>query len=123
MKRSTISKADAQDVLVELHEVFHEVDATRTLLFVKDLIRSFAARGGYRLTFDDERNVHSMEDPLVILRGFGVGDPESGPHHSRDRCWRSGTPSLHEGGQVVKALVSSFDLHEMGEMLRLQGPV
>ena len=110
-------RADAQDVLVELHEVFHEVDATRTLLFVKDLIRSLPPEEeGTGFTFDDERNVHSMEDPLVILRGFGVGDPKAVRTMVVDLMLAFLERRPSRGGQVVKALVSSFDLHEMGEI-------
>jgi|GEM_PF-1579424 hypothetical protein len=103
-------------VLLELHEVFHDVDPTRTLEYVDQLIRVLPAEAqGTPYLFADERNDHSLDAPLRILRCYGTGDPKDVRSTAVDLMLAFLERQPTKGAQVVKALVGAFDLHELAE--------
>lgn len=106
-------EAEKDGVLLELHEVFHDVDPTRTLEYVDQIIRALPADAqGTPYLFDDEKNVHSLDAPLRILRCYGTGDPRDVRSTAVDLMLAFLERQPTKGAQVVKALVAAFDLHE-----------
>ncbi|HRF79989.1 MAG TPA: hypothetical protein PL070_07880, partial [Flavobacteriales bacterium] len=109
-------EAGKEGVLVDLHEVFHDVAPTRTLQFVDKLIRSIPAEAhGTPYQFDDERHAHVLDEPLGILRCYGTGAPKDVRSTAVDLMLAFLERQPSKGAQVVKALVGAFDMHEWAE--------
>jgi len=109
-------EAGKEGVLQDLHEVFHDVDPTRTLQYVDQLIRALPAEAqGTPYHFDDERGVHFLEAPLRILRCYGTGDPKDVRTTAVDLMLAFLERQPSKGARVVKALVGAFDLNELAE--------
>lgn len=106
-------QAGDEGVLLNLHEVFHDLDPTRTLLFVDKLIRALPAEPeGSPLLFEDEKQVHFLDAPLRVLQHYGTGDKKDVRTTAVELMLDFLERQPSKGAQVVKALVGAYDMHE-----------
>lgn len=107
-------QAGDEGVLQDLHEVFHDLDPTRTLLFVDKLIRSLPPEPeGSPLVFEEEKQVHFLDAPLRVLQHYGTGDKKDMRTTAVELMLAFLERQPSKGAQVAKALVGAFDMHEM----------
>ncbi len=107
-------QAGDEGILLELHEVFHDLDHTRTLQFVDQLIRALPAKAdGSPFLFEDEKRIHFLDAPLRVLQHYGTGDPKEVRTTAVELMLAFLERQPSEGAQVAKALVGAFDMHEL----------
>lgn len=107
-------QAGDEGVLQELHEAFHDLDPTRTLQFVDQLVRALPGEAdGSPFLFDDEKQIHFLDAPLRVLKNYGTGDPKEVRTTAVELMLAFLERQPSKGAQVAKALVGAFDMHEM----------
>lgn len=109
-------RAGDEGILQDLHEVFHDLDPTRTLQFVDKRISALPSElEGSPILFEDEKHVHLLDAPLRVLRHYGTGDRKDVRTTALELMLAFLVRQPSKGAQVVKALVSAYDLHDRAE--------